>query len=114
MSEVINGTQTIVVPAGDVAEDLQRGINRATHDAWQEGHAQGIKDAKPRTIDTVEELNGLPVGSVMLDRDGDAWQRYRTGWTCTDRSTNTADQPSSSLAWVLAPATVLYEPGTGQ
>lgn len=63
-----------------------------------------------RTITTVEELEALPCGSVILDRDGDAWQRFRLGWTCTDRAFNTVDQPSSSLAYVLAPAFLLWEP----
>lgn len=65
---------------------------------------------KPRTITTVEELDALREGAVIVDRDGDAWQFLRGRWTCTDRSFNTVNQPSSSLAMVLAPLTLLREP----
>jgi hypothetical protein len=66
--------------------------------------------SKPRTIATVDELDALPVGAVIIDRDGDAWQRERRGWTCTDRALNTSEQPSGALVHVLGPATVLYSP----
>lgn len=65
---------------------------------------------KARTIATVEELDALPVGSVILDSDGDAWQRSTSGWTCTDRAFNTVDQPSENLVNILGPATVIWEP----
>lgn len=31
---------------------------------------------KPRTVTTMEELDALPGGSVILDADGLAWQKY--------------------------------------
>jgi len=66
---------------------------------------------KPRTIATAEELDALPDRSVILDRDGDAWQRMgSSGWTCAVRALNTSEQPSGSLACVLGPATVLHAP----
>jgi len=69
---------------------------------------------KPRTITTVEELDALPVGSVVL-HDGRAFQHYPAypapfdeyqKWKCGDggfvRSTNDGS--------MILPATVLYEP----
>lgn len=41
---------TVEVPSADIAEGLQIAINRAIHDAWQEGHAQGVKDASTRAL----------------------------------------------------------------
>ena len=35
----------VEVPSGDVAEGFQTAINRAIHDAWQEGYQQGKTDA---------------------------------------------------------------------
>jgi hypothetical protein len=48
-------------------------------------------------------LNALPVGSVVLDRDGDAWQKGARGWTCADRSSNTQDVPAHDLVVILGP-----------
>lgn len=33
-------------------------------------------------IDTVDQLDALPIGSVILDNEGDAWQRrhFMTRW----------------------------------
>lgn len=38
---------TVEVPSGDVAEAFQMAINRAIHDAWQEGYEQGLRDSFP-------------------------------------------------------------------
>lgn len=68
---------------------------------------------RPRTITTVEELDALPNGSVVLSNDyrhwGEQWQvtfqRWDTGyWHRGGRSGST--DPDYFL-----PATVLYEPG---
>ena len=50
---------------------------------------------KPRTIITAEELDALPVGAILLDRDGADHRKYRGGWrvTITD-----------------LPATLIHEP----
>lgn len=56
---------------------------------------------------TLRELEGCEVGSVVLDSDGDAWQRMARGWTCTVRVANTKEQDASSLA-ILAPITVIH------
>lgn len=59
-------------------------------------------------VNTVEELDALPVGSVILDSDADAWQRTRRGWTCTDRAANTQDMPSGGILVILSPVRVIY------
>ena len=71
---------------------------------------------KPRTVTTAEELDALPVGSVVLDDDGDAWKlhhrmerpdkTWHTYWTMADFSDNL--DGSETLAEYL-PATVLHE-----
>jgi hypothetical protein len=53
-------------------------------------------------IETAEQLDALPPGAIVLDRDGDAWQRRRGwGWCCTTGG----DVPGD-----FAPFTVLYLP----
>jgi hypothetical protein len=65
--------------------------------------------SKPRTITTAEELDALPVMSVVLDRLDICYRLYRDTayrepvW-CVVGETS----PSSPHAWL--PATVLYEP----
>ena len=69
--------------------------------------AQGILDAgyrKPRTITTAEELDALPVGSVVLDADNVACQRMKLPelWESGGELITTKLIP--------LPATVLHEP----
>ncbi|MBZ2197253.1 hypothetical protein [Occultella gossypii] len=63
-----------------------------------------------RTVTTAAELDALPVGSVVLDRDGDAWQKgaIGRGWSCTVQVLNSHDQPSHSVAAILGPLTVAH------
>lgn len=62
-----------------------------------------------RTVTTAAELVALPVGSVVLDRDGDAWQkRGPDSWNCVMHALNSTDQPSSSLTIALGPLTMLH------
>ncbi|BCW47954.1 hypothetical protein [Arthrobacter sp. StoSoilB13] len=62
---------------------------------------------KPRTITTVEELDALPRGSVILDRSGLSLHKNEfTGW----RASNGAkDISPEMLAQEAFPATVLHE-----
>lgn len=69
---------------------------------------------KPRTITTVEELDALPVGSVVL-HSGRAFQHYPAypapfdeyqKWKCGDGGFVRSTKDGSSIL----PATVLYEP----
>lgn len=70
--------------------------------------------AKPRQITTVEELDALPVGSVVL-HNGRAFQHYPAypapfneyrKWKCTDGGFVRSTKDGSSIL----PVTVLYEP----
>lgn len=79
------------------------------------GHAQEIADRilaagyrKPRTVTTVEELDALPFGSVILDRSGLSLHKNEfTGW----RASNGAkDIDEAMLAQEAFPAIVLHEP----
>jgi len=60
---------------------------------------------KPRTISTIEELDALPIGAVVLDSIGDPWavawdaggfRRYRN--------------PNGAVNFANLPATVLHSP----
>ncbi|AZS46656.1 hypothetical protein [Microbacterium oxydans] len=52
-------------------------------------------------------LDQLPEGSVVLDSDGDAWQKQDVRWTSVARGANTELMGSNSLA-ILTPLTVVY------
>lgn len=67
----------VEVPCGDVADALNKAFNRAIHDAWQQGYEQAVRDRRPRQVTTVEELNALPVGSVVLS---DAYRHSIEDW----------------------------------
>ncbi len=59
---------------------------------------------KPRTITTVEELDALPLETVVKSADGNVWECLVGGWyeTCSR-----ARHASSDIA---LPAIVLHEP----
>src|SRR5690606_40881231 len=58
---------------------------------------------RTRVVTTVAELDALPIGSVVLDRHGEAWRKTRTGdWTATALGSTTS-------SGVPLPARVLYE-----
>ncbi len=52
-------------------------------------------------------LNSLPVGAVVLDRGGDAWQKTDAGWNCAVHASNTEGQSAHTLAVILGPLTPL-------
>jgi hypothetical protein len=64
---------------------------------------------KPRTITTIDELDELPVGSVLIDRDRDICQRFRGGWRATIHEPNDDPWLTGTLE-VDLPATVIYSP----
>lgn len=73
-----------------------------------------IEESKPRTITTPEELDALPVGSVVM-HNGRAFQRYPAypapfdeyqKWKCGDGGFVRSTKDGSSIL----PATVLHEP----
>lgn len=62
---------------------------------------------KPRTITTAEELDALPLGSVILDQVGLSLHRNAfTGW-CS--SNGAKEIPMDMLMQEALPATVLHE-----
>jgi len=73
-----------------------------------EQHVAGVLlDAgyrKPRTITTLEELDALPMESVLKSAEGNVWESLVGGWfeTCS-RACHIASD-------IALPATVLYEP----
>lgn len=106
----------------DELEKLIRKIDETTdglgewHDAteyleWVRKEVQGIlKASRPRVVETVEELDALPVHAVIRDRHGRIHERWdpavegdhgwvRSGWAFNDVA-----------AIPLVPATVLYLP----
>lgn len=62
-----------------------------------------------RTITTAEDLDALPVGSVIKDRDRDVCQRFRTGWRAMIHEDHNDPWLTDTMEIAL-PATVLYEP----
>ena len=61
--------------------------------------------ATPRTIKGGEDSRDLPAGTVVIDKIGDAWRRYRLeGWV------STGDGPYDSLPESCAPYTIVYTP----
>jgi hypothetical protein len=73
-----------------------------------EGVIDDVVAAHTRVVTTVDELNALAVGSVVLDRHGEAWRKTRTGdWTATALGSTTS-------SGVPLPARVLYEPEASQ
>lgn len=59
----------------------------------------------PRTISGGEDSRDLPAGTVVIDKIGDAWRRYRLeGWVPT------GDGPYDSLPESGGPYTIVYTP----
>lgn len=61
---------------------------------------------RPRTVTTVEELDALPIGSVVLDRSGKAWHSLGTREWWVGGVTIRGGHPRE-----LLPATVLHVGG---
>jgi hypothetical protein len=64
---------------------------------------------KPRTITTAEELDALPVGSVLLDVDGNTSRKFHGGWRTTVVEPDGSAWLSDCMEDADMPATVLYE-----
>jgi hypothetical protein len=105
----------------DDAERIMNHIDGASS-ALLNGHVNGLlktiktlrRELEPRQITTVEELDALPVGSVVL-HGGRAFQHYPAypapfdeyqKWKCGDGGFVRSTKDGSSIL----PATVLYEP----
>lgn len=63
---------------------------------------------KPRTITTVEELDALPNGSVVLDRNG--LSLHKNMFSQWDASNGTRNVQPDELEADAFPATVLHTP----
>lgn len=63
---------------------------------------------KPQHVTTIEELDALPIGSVILDPAGLSLHKNEfTGWRASNGAKNI---PAGLLELEALPATVLYEP----
>lgn len=49
-------------------------------------HLRAAGYTEPRTITTAEDMDALPVGSVVLDLEGHAWGKRTEGWVLFDGS----------------------------
>lgn len=63
-------------------------------------------------VSTAAELDALPDGSVVRDRDDDAWQRTVQGWVSAMSSESPMD--ADRLTGWHAPLTVLFRPDAPQ
>ena len=70
-----------------------------------------IDRLKPRTVTTAAELDALPVGSVVLDNEGDVWQHrgYAAYQWCNTTGGRNSGLDTSEFAADCLPATVLHE-----
>jgi hypothetical protein len=86
---------------------LQRAGKVTPHQARVKAE-EALEASKPRTIETVEELDALPAGSVILDPIGLSLQKIAfTGW---NSSNGAKEIGADMLEREALPATVLYEP----
>ena len=74
-------------------EDVDPGVRDWYLDNADAALAWFAEHRGPRVVSTVEELDALPEGSVVLDHEGEAWQRVADQrWVCTSGD-------SSRLHW---------------
>jgi hypothetical protein len=77
--------------------------------------ADAILDAgytTPRVATTVEDLDALPEGAVILTEVGGVWERWPSGRIVSWRETGRFDAASSMD--LALPATILYTPKATQ
>lgn len=94
-----------LAPQRGELQDLVGDAAERDDDDWYRAAANAILAAgyrKPRTITTAEELDALPVGSVVKDDDGHAHLKYPRGWV------RTGQEPYSTPEGIL-PALVIHE-----
>jgi hypothetical protein len=73
-----------------------------------------VDEIRKATVTTAEELDALPVGSVVLDRNGNPWKNYESSldnrlvkfWEFGDGASTAVD-----LIHYFGPLTVLHEGG---
>lgn len=75
------------------------------HIAVLEEEIDDLKEAVPRTVEG--DGSDLPFGSVVIDCDGDAWQRdWADGWSLAGESS----ENTPVLRPGFAPYTIIYTP----
>lgn len=85
-------------PGGDVLNDEYR------------KQARVMLDAVLPQVATVEELDVLPVGSLLKADDGDVWQlSFHGGWDCLSED-GSGGLRSSAQVVATGPLTVVWEP----
>jgi hypothetical protein len=89
---------------GDAVGDIYALIH---HIAVLEEEIDDLKEAAaPRTVEG--DGSDLPFGSVVIDCDGDAWQRdWADGWSLAGESS----ENTPVLRPGFAPYTIVYTPG---
>lgn len=82
------------------------GVDTLTRDEAVRAHAAHVAEAltAARTISTVDELDALPVGTVVRSDEDNTFERERIGWSEIGFTWN----PSSED--IALPATILYRP----
>jgi hypothetical protein len=67
-----------------------------------------------QVIETIEEIEALPGGAILADRDGDSWQLLPRGWRCPALDNEWMDRSddwfTAADALHQGPLTVLYLP----
>lgn len=72
--------------------------------------ADAVDPRTPRTIETAEELDALPIGSVVLDADGDPARKFAGGWRTMVAEADGSAWLSGCMEDPDFPATVLFTP----
>jgi hypothetical protein len=76
-----------------------------------DGVIDDVVAAHTRVVTTVDELDALPIGSVVLDHRStfpEAWQKFHTGWWVA------GEEYPLAAADIPLPARVLYDPEEGR
>lgn len=95
-------------------ESARKAQGQVEHYKAMAEHALAAGYRKPRTITTAEELDTLPVGSVVLDRTGDVARRFSGGWRTTVMEPDGSAWLSACMEDADLPAKVLHEPEAEQ
>ena len=88
----------------DLCQIIHRGIGLNFEDLAEEIIAAGFH--RDRTVTTVEELDALPDGSVVLNADGDALQNNGEIWWLMGSST---PNTSGEVEQFDGPVTLIHE-----
>jgi hypothetical protein len=93
----LDSSHGIIAWAGPAQEDIADAILAAGY-------------SKPRTITTAEELDGLDVGTVVMDGQGEVARKLAYGWRVLVSESGFDAWLSDPLEETYLPAIVLHEP----